>query len=306
MKITVVVVNWNGGRYIAKCLTALGHLHLPSGIELETIVVDNASTDNSVSVINKFSSFKLIKNPDNLGYTEGNNVGIRQALASRSDFIWIVNPDIEVSPDSLTALVKAAGIYPQTGIFGSKIYFAPGYEFHKDRYTKKDLGKVIWYVGGLNDWNNIQGVHPGVDEVDHGQFQDDRVTDFITGASMFVRRQVFEEIGLFDPGYFLYYEENDFCRRAERKGFNLMVIPKSVAWHANAQATGVGSPLQDYYITRNRLLFGLRYAPLKMKILLIRQSLKLLFTGRPWQKKGVWDFYTGNMGRGSFVPGKPL
>ena len=81
-----------------------------------------------------------------------------------------------------------------------------------------------------------------------------------------------------------------------------MYIPESIAWHANAQATGIGSDLQDYYITRNRLYFGLRHAPLYTKLLLLKQSIRLYFYGRPWQKRAVLDFYTGKLGAGSYQP----
>ena len=79
-----------------------------------------------------------------------------------------------------------------------------------------------------------------------------------------------------------------------------MYICQSVVWHANAQSTGVGSSLQDYYITRNRLLFGLRYAPLRTKLSLVKQSLNLYLSGRPWQRRAVLDYYTNNLGAGSY------
>jgi len=78
-------------------------------------------------------------------------------------------------------------------------------------------------------------------------------------------------------------------------------VPGSVVWHANAQATVAGSALVDYYIARNRMMFGLRWAPLLTRLALIRESVKLLFTGRPWQKRGVLDFYLGNFGKGSYA-----
>lgn len=306
MKITAVVLCWNSSGYISLCLDSLKQLNHDHH-QFEILVVDNNSTDDSVSLIRKkYPDLNLIVNSANLGYAAGNNVGIRHALNSGSDFVWIINADVTVSTASLQALLQAAENYPSAGIFGSKIYFAPGYEYHKDRYTKSQLGHVIWYAGGVVDWANIQGIHPGVDEVDHGQFKADTETDFVTGASMFVRKEVYHKIGLLDERYYLYYEENDFCQRAKKAGFKLEVVMKSHAWHANAQATGVGSPLQDYYISRNRMLFGLLYASLKMKLLLIKESVRLLFSGRPWQKKGIVDFYFGNFGRGSFEPGVSL
>jgi hypothetical protein len=300
MRISVIVLSWNCEKYVTSCLKSL--LAIDAGSDhLEIIVVDNASSDGSVDLIRKnFPNLTLIQNQTNLGYAEGNNVGIRYAMQKNSDFIWIVNPDVTVDKASLKELLAAAKKFPAGGIFGSKIYFAPGYEFHKDRYAQKDLGNVIWYAGGNIDWNNMEGHHRGVDEIDNGQFDIDCLTDFVTGASMFVRRKVIDAIGLLDAKYFLYYEENDFCQRAQKTGWQLIYVAQSKAWHANGLATGVGSSLQDYYITRNRLMFGLRHAPAYTKFLLIKQAIYFYFQGRPWQKRAVIDFFSGKLGSGSY------
>ncbi len=303
MKIFCVVLSFNSAKYISNCIESLLKVN-PTGSEFEILLVDNASSDNSVEFLKrKYPRLTLIESAENLGYAEGNNLGIRYALDKKADFVWIVNPDVVVAPDSLKFLLEAAARFPRGGIFGSKLYFTKGYEFHKERYSPSQLGKVIWYAGGIMDWANMQGVHRGVDLVDNGQFDFDCETDFVTGASMFVRSQVFSEIGVLDKNYFLYYEENDFCQKAKSHFWKLIYVAKSVGWHANAQATGIGSPLQDYYITRNRLMFGLRYAPDYTKLLLIKQSIYLFFYGRPWQKRGVIDFYTRRLGAGSYQPG---
>ena len=102
--------------------------------------------------------------------------------------------------------------------------------------------------------------------------------------------------------YFLYYEEADFCERAKKRGYRIFYAPKAIVWHKNARSVGgVGSELQDYYTTRNRLLFGVKYAPYRAKIALIRESFGLLKSGRKWQKRGVMDFYLGRFGKGSYA-----
>lgn len=302
MKVCVIVLNWNGREYIGDCLKSLSNLKMDKH-EIEIIVIDNASSDDSVDFIKQaFPGVTLLLNSENLGYAEGNNVGLRLSLSKKADFSWIVNPDIQVSPDAFLALFETAQKYPQAGIFGSKIYFAPGFEFHKDRYKKDDLGKVIWYAGGQMDWANLIASHRGVDEVDKGQFDYDTETDFVTGASLFVRNKVLDQIGILDPAYFLYYEENDFCQRAKKYNWKLMLASQSLVWHANALATGLGSALQDYYIARNRLIFGFRYAPMRTKLALLKEAVRLYFSGRPWQRRGVLDYFTGNLGAGSYQP----
>jgi GT2 family glycosyltransferase len=302
MKITALVLSWNSEKYISKCLDSLQKI-FSDPHTFEIILVDNGSTDDSVSYLKtKYPQYHLIENNSNLGYAEGNNVGIRYALENKADFIWIVNPDVHVDPNALLHLIMAAQKYKDAGVFGSKIYFSPGYEFHKDRYTPQEIGHVIWFSGGEIDWANMLASHRGVDQVDKGQFDHDIETDFVTGASMFIRSRIFQEVGLFDPKYFLYFEENDFCQRAKKAGWKLMYIFQSVVWHANAQSTGIGSDLQDYYITRNQILFGLRHAPPLTKFALVRQAIKFYLSGRPWQRRAVLDYFTGNMGPGSFQP----
>ncbi len=301
MQISIVVLNWNGEKYVDDCLQSISNLKRGEH-DLNVIVVDNASTDSSPQLITtRYPKFLFLPTGKNLGYAEGNNVGIRKALETQADFVWIVNPDIKLEPGALLAFLDAANDHPRHGIFGSKIYFYPGYEFHKERYQKKDLGHVIWYAGGIMDWKNLIAIHRGVDEVDTGQYDEEKDTDFITGASMFIRRQTLIDVGLFEAKFFLYFEENDFCQNAQKIGWHLLFVPGSIVWHKNAQATGSGSPLQDYYIARNRMLFGMRHAPLHTKLALIRESLTLLYSGRPWQKIGIKDFYLGHFGKGSYA-----
>ena len=302
MKVTAIVVNFNCGAYINNCLNSLMAQDVGNH-QFEVVVVDNDSTDKSQSAIEKsFPKLKFIQNPTNMGYSGGNNVGLRYALDTGSDYAWIVNPDFTVARDCLLKFIDGASHHTRDGIFGGKIYFAPGYETHKERYQKEDQGKIIWYAGGLIDWGNLIATHRGVNEVDTEQYNYDGETDFITGACMFIKRRVLEDVGLLDARYFLYYEENDFCQRAKRKGYKLIYLCKPTAWHANAQATGLGSNLQDYYIARNRLLFGLRYAPFWTQQALIREAYRIYKTGRPWQRKGIIDFFTGKLGAGSYQP----
>jgi len=184
------------------------------------------------------------------------------------------------------------------GIAGSKIYFAPGHEYHKGRYTQKEQGKVFWYAGELVDWDNMYASHRGVDEVDTGQYDTEEETPFITGCSMMIARNVLETIGLLDEKFYLYLEDLDYGLRASRAGFRLLYYPKSVIWHLNAGSSGgAGNPLHDYYITRNRLLVGLRYAPIRTKIALIREALGFLYGKNPEKKRAVTDFFFGKFGK---------
>lgn len=292
-KVSIVIVNWNGREDTLECLASVGKLERED-VQLDVIVVDNGSRDNSVSAIrDKFPKTILIENETNLGFAGGNNAGIAYALKENADAVWLLNNDTIVHKHALIALTGAHG-----DIVGSKIYFAPGFEYYKDRYTKADRGKVIWYAGGVIDWQNMYASHRGVDEVDHGQYEKTLETDFVTGCSMMVRSEVFTRIGDFDERYYLYLEDVDLCLRARRAGFGIMYTPASVVWHKNAGSSGgAGSRLHDYYLTRNRMLLGFGYAPIRTKLALFRQGITLLFGSNIEQRKAIVDAFTGRWGK---------
>src|SRR5581483_110058 len=242
----------------------------------------------------------LLVNEHNLGYSGGNNVGIRQALAENSDYVLILNNDTKVDKNFLVELLESLHQNENAGVAAPKIYFEKGHEFHKSRYKKDDLGKVIWYAGGIMDWQNLIGHHRGVDEVDKGQFDKEEKTELMTGCCLLIKSEALKKIGLFKEDYFLYYEDADFSMRLKNAGYTITYSPKALVWHKNAESSGSGSPLQDYFITRNRLLFGIQYAPLRTKVALLRESVHLLKTGREWQKLGVKDYFSRRFGKGSY------
>jgi GT2 family glycosyltransferase len=117
---------------------------------------------------------------------------------------------------------------------------------------------------------------------------------------MLLRSEALKDIGLFDEKYFMYLEDADLSQRLKKKGWEVLYAPKTEIWHKVAQSSGIGSDLNDYFITRNRLLFGMRYAKCRTKLALVKESFKLLLTGRGWQKIGVRDFYLGRFRKGSW------
>jgi len=299
-KVFLVILNWNGGEMTLDCLQSLEGIK-SDGFSVEVIVVDNGSTDDSVERIRKTEpKVKIVENKKNLGFAEGNNVGIRYALENRADYICLLNNDTRVDPDFLVELFKVAQSDKKIGLIGGKIYFEKKYEFFKDKYKDSQRGKVIWYAGGLIDWNNVYASHRGVNEVDTGQYDQTVETEYISGCLMFGAREMFRKAGLFDKRYYLYFEDVDLSQRIRKEGFKLIFYPKAKIWHLNSGSSGSGSSLHDYFITRNRLLFGMKYASLRSKIALIKESLELLKNGRKWQKIGVRDFYFRRYGKGSW------
>ena len=180
------------------------------------IVVDNSTTDQTIQITSKFPKITVIRNSRNLGFAQGNNIGASAAIKTGADLVMLLNNDTKVDPNLALELAKGLD---QADITVPKIYFYPGQEFHHDRYKPSDQGKVIWYAGGHIDWDNIMGIHHGVDEVDQSQFNVSHEVEFATGCCMMIKRKVIDKIGLFDPRYYLYLEDADFSVRARRAGY---------------------------------------------------------------------------------------
>ncbi|OGK20847.1 hypothetical protein A2866_04940 [Candidatus Roizmanbacteria bacterium RIFCSPHIGHO2_01_FULL_39_8] len=209
----------------------------------------------------------------NKGYAHGINIGLKKASESGIHFFCILNNDTYFEKDFIDMSMRSL-LDHSSSIIGGKIYYAPGYEYHKDRYSKQDLGKVFWYAGGSIDWNHALTPHRGVDEVDRGQYDKVEETGFVNGALMLLDKSAIDKLGYWDETYFLYFEDSDFCIRAKRMGIKLIYDPRIILWHKNSQSTGgPGSKIHEKYQRINRLRFGIKYAPLKTKLHLIKQWL---------------------------------
>lgn len=232
------------------------------------VFIADASKDKK-----KISSGKIditVTDIKNLGYAHGVNVGIREAYKQNITQYCVINDDTYFDKNFIKNIHSSFAKNPHS-VIGGKIYYAPGYEYHKKRYEKKDLGNVIWYAGGITDWNNVRTIHRGVDEVDIGKYNKAEPTEFVTGCMMCFDYDIVQTVGLWDTSYFLYYEDADFCQRATRKNVPCIYDPSLVLWHKNAQSTdGAGSKLHLTYQTKNRMKFGLKYAPLRTKLHLLK------------------------------------
>ena len=300
MRISAVIVNYDRPKETIKCLCSIASLKVKDGWQLKTVVIDNSSKKILKGEIKGFSHVKLIETKKNTGFAGGNNIGIKHALKNKADFVMLLNNDAEIDKQAMLHLVSMFQKEKDIGVVSPKIYFASGFEYHKQRYHKKDLGKVIWYAGGHIDWKNIMGVHENIDKVDKGQFNKPKEVKFISGCCMLIKKEVFEKVGLLDEKYFLYLEDMDFCTRVEKAGLKLFFEPKAIVWHKNLGTNKkTASDTQAYYYTRNRLLFAFKYASTRTKVALFRESMKLLVKGNNWQKKGVIDFYLGKFGKGN-------
>ena len=300
-KVFAVAINYNKSDVTHEWLASMKKVKTP-GFTLDIVIVDNASVEPFTLTKNEQAeNIHVICSKENTGFTGGNNIGMQYALGHSADYILIINNDTFADPDLVNNLLKQLDSDKKIGLTTPKIYFAKGHEFHKDRYKSTELGKVFWYAGGFIDWANIKSVHRGVDEVDHGQYDKEEQVDFASGCCMLLKREVLERVGLFDDRGFMYYEDAILCQAIQKAGYTLWYVPSAVLWHLNAASSGgSGNQLQDYFLTRNQMLFGMMYAPMRSKVALIRQSIRYLMNGRPMQKKGIKDFYLGKFGKGTY------
>ncbi len=296
--VAICTVNWNGKKDTEELLTSFSKLDT-TGLSIKTFVVSNQKELFFLknSSFKRRVPFKLIFKRKNLGSAGGYNLGAKAALKWGADFILLVNNDILINdPSILRKLVKTAKSHPDIGLVSPKLYFAPGFEFQKNRYTPSNRGHVIWYAGGTFDWNNVLAVHRGIDEVDSGKYDRVEPTGFVSGSAMLVSRAIFDRHIFWDESLFAYLDDNDFQQRVHRAGFQLYYDGATNIYHKVSRTAGIGSSSSDYYLTRNRLIFGMRYAPLRTKVALLREAARLLVSGRPMQKRGVIDFFRGIRG----------
>lgn len=269
-------------------------------LSIKVILVNNSTEDISFLDKKTNSPLVVINNTKNLGFAEGCNIGIKEAQKNNSQYVLFLNSDTLVSKELLLKLIESCKS-KKIGIVSPKIYFAKGYEFHTERYKKNEQGSVLWYAGGKIDWGNVYASHRGVDEVDHGQYQIQEETDFATGCCMLVNIEVFNTIGLFDPKYFVYFEDVDLSIRAKRAGFDVLYVPNAHMWHKNALSSDKpGSPIHVYFQTRNRYYFALKYAPFKTKLHILKELAINIYSKDKNIKNAARDALFGKMDKGSF------
>jgi GT2 family glycosyltransferase len=237
-KVFIIIVNWNGKQDTLICLSSLQSLDYSN---YHVIIVDNGSKDDSISAIKlQFPNHLLLENLTNIGFTGGNNIGIQYALDHKADFVLLLNNDTKVSSDLLKRFMLGFQQFPKAGVLGAKICLMQNEE-------KLD------HFGGT--WNQKKGVFDliGLHASDEN-WDTAFCIDYVCGAAMMIKKEVFEKIGLLESRFFLIWEESDFCMRAKRKGFQIISYPSSKIWH-KVSASFKGKTHSTYFWWRNRLLW---------------------------------------------------
>jgi GT2 family glycosyltransferase len=245
--VIVIVLNWNGKDDTIECLASLQNLTYAN---YEVVVVDNGSTDGSVSAIREcFPAVTLIENDVNLGFAEGNNVGIRFALERGADYALLLNNDTVVDGRLLAELVSVAESDDRIGVVGPKMYFF-------------DAPQTIWTAGGTIHFGVNIARSRGWNQLDRGQFDSVEQVDYIPGCGLLARAAMIRDVGLLDLHYpFIYYEDTDWCYRASRAGYKMVYAPGARLWHKVSTSMGGGyNPRALYLQGLNSVVFMRKHA----------------------------------------------
>lgn len=246
VNVSVVILNWNRKEMLLDCLQSVKELTYPVS---QIIVVDNASTDGSAQAVKeKFPDVKLIENDKNYGAIGGKNIGLRNALASPTKYIYMVDNDIIGAPDSLSRLVEVAEADSSVGLVGAIMY----------DHSQPD---TILSAGGILDYTQNVARGRGTNEKDAGKYNKIEPVDYLWGGALLARTSGLEQVGLFDEDYIGYwFEDVDLSIRFVRSGYKVLFNPLAKVWHQPHQTIEQFSYRKKYLATRNAIRFMKKYA----------------------------------------------
>lgn len=230
--LSVVILSFNCGDFLKNCLQSLHEIK--NEVDLDIWVVDNHSTDRSLSKVQKdFPEAHFIINEDNLGFAKGNNIGLKRI---KNELVLILNPDTKVLPGTLKYMVDYMESHPEVGASSCRVELADGsLDLASHRGFPTPWAAFLYYI--LKD-----------DRLYHLSGQDlskDHEVDGITGAFFFTRKTVLDKVGLFDEDYFMYAEDLDLCYRIKKAGYKIMYLPEVKIVHYKGVASGIKSHSQS-------------------------------------------------------------
>jgi len=255
-KVSIIIINWNGLKDTLECLKSLKEIDYPN---YEVFVVDNGSNKEEQDFLKAKiikseeipQETRLILSKENLGFSGGNNLAINRILSEdQSDFILLLNNDTIVEKKFLTELMKTAVQEKKAGIFGSKIYY---YDYERKNNIHSAGFRADLSRGSFSSVEKL-------DKADANNIQEPVAVDFVTGACLLIKKEVIKKIGLLDERYFLIFEDTDWCLRAEKIGYQILYVPKSIVWHKIGQAIKKTKGLSVYYYARNLFWLEAKHA----------------------------------------------
>lgn len=259
-----IVLSWNGREDTLRCLESLTRVERP---DLAIVCVDNGSTDGTQQAVReRFPQVVLIEAGANLGYSGGNNLGLRYALEHGARWMMLVNNDATVAPDVIDGFERVADEHPRAGVLAGKVYFA-------------DRPRTIWFAGQrVSELLGYSGRPRGYGRVDGPRYETVCSTGRAVGALMAISREAIDFVGLLDEDLFAYVEDVDWALRVRDAGFQILFAPAARAWHSVSASTGgeATSTHTLYYGVRNTVTVLERRRPLGVVGARLRRAAILL------------------------------
>lgn len=225
IKLSIIIVNYNSGDFLAKCLESIQLDH----INYEIIVVDNNSEDNSDQSVKDMDNVELIRSEENVGYAKAANLGIK---SSGGEFILVANPDIVFGEGALRRMVASAETNPEIGIVGPKIkYFNGSLQYECKRNQPSLINSLFYFLNLRCPWGEQYII------TDTAYYEKSEFVNAISGSCMLIRRKALEACGLFDEGFFMYGEDLELCHRMGRSGFKIFYDSEAVIYHYKGGST---------------------------------------------------------------------
>ena len=265
VRLSIVIVNFNGGGHLANCLRSL-ESH-PPATPCEIVVVDNASTDGSAEVVRGFPSVRSIQLASNVGFSAGNNAGIR---ATSGELVLLLNNDTVVPAGAIDRLVAALDAHPAAGVAGPRLVDQQG-------LAELSFGAMITPLGELRQ-KVITGLHrrgfgPVRRWVEHATRRQQHV-DWVSGACLLARRSVAEAAGLLDERFFLYTEDVDFCASVRAMGWKILFTPAAEIVHLRGQSRASAAVQANAAYRRSHLAFYEKHHPRIVPLLKVYLRIK--------------------------------
>jgi len=296
--LSIVIVNWNVRGFLQKCLlsiysprvhdsTAESRPSLLSfavgSLSIETIVVDNASTDGSVEMVrHAFPHVTLIANADNRGFTGGNNQGTG---ASQGRYVLLLNPDTEILDGALIQMVTYMDAHPDVGALGPMLLNPDG-SVQPSRRRFPTPATAFIESTTLQSWfphHRLLRDYYVLDKPDDAIAQ----VDWVDGACLLARREALDQVGLLDDGYFMYSEELDWCRRAKAAGWQIVYFPQARVMHHRGQSSEQVKAFQIIRFNQSKIRYFRKYhgapvAAVLRAFLLVNYSYQLFLETAKW------------------------
>jgi GT2 family glycosyltransferase len=223
--VSVLIVNWNTRDLLDRCLAAV--YASDASLNLEVIVVDNASSDGSAEFVRqKYPQVRLIENAANVGFARANNQAMQ---AARGRCLLLLNSDAFVNPDTIGVMARILEAIPDTGAVGCKLFYEDG-RFQPSAYSFPSIATELWQILFLDRLFPRSPIF-GKYRMSYDDFARTRPVDWVMGACLMLRWDVYEKTGGFDEQYFMYSEETDLCYRIHAAGYQILYTPETSAVH---------------------------------------------------------------------------